>query len=161
MFLNCGIGEDSWESWTAKRSKQSILKEISPGCSLEVLLLTLKLQYFGHLMQITDFIWKVPDAGKDRRQEKKGMTEDEMVEWCHWHDGHAWANSGSWWWTGKPGVLQSMGLQRVGHNWVTELIRSYKPHSTLLLFLPLTASHLALLTLKRLRSHLLSPSSCL
>ena len=61
-------------------------------------------------------IWKDPDAGKDWRQEKKSTTEDEMVGWT-W----IWVNSGSWWWTGKPGVLQSVGLQRVGHNWATEL----------------------------------------
>ena len=66
----------------ARRSNQSILKEISPGCSVEGLMLKLKLQYFGHLMQRTD-IWKDPDAGKDWRQEEKGTTEDEMVGWHH------------------------------------------------------------------------------
>ena len=56
---------------------------------------------------------KDPDAGKDRRQEKKGVTEDEIVEWHHWLEGHwAWASCSSWWWTRKPGVLQSMGSQR-------------------------------------------------
>ena len=60
------------------------------------------------------------DAGKDWGQEEKGMTEDEMVGWHHqwiW----VWVSSGSWWWTGRPGVLQSMELQRVGHDWATEL----------------------------------------
>ena len=57
--------------WTARRSNQSILKEISPGCSLEGLMLKLKLQYFGHLMWRTDSFEKTPDAGKDRRQEEK------------------------------------------------------------------------------------------
>ena len=66
----------------ARRSNQSILKEISPGCSVEGLMLKLKLQYFGHLMQRID-IWKDPDAGKDWRQEEKGTTEDEMVGWHH------------------------------------------------------------------------------
>ena len=66
------------------------------------------------------FIRKDPDAGKDWRQEQKGMTEDEMVGWHHRLD-RVWASSGSWWWTGKPGVLQSMGLQRIGHNWATKL----------------------------------------
>ena len=67
-------------------------------------------------------IGKDPDAGKDWRQEEKGTTKDEMVWWHHWLDGHEfWVNSGSWWWTGRPGVLQSMGLQRVGHDWATEL----------------------------------------
>ena len=64
---------------------------------------------------------KDPDAGEDWRQEKKGTTEDEMVGWHHRHDGHEWVNSGSWWWTGSHGVLQSMGSQRDGHNWATEL----------------------------------------
>ena len=86
MLLNCGIGEDSfffffWRRllrvpWTARRSNQSILKEISPGCSLEGLTLKLKLQYFGH-------IGKDPDAGRDWGLEEKGTTEDEMVGWHH------------------------------------------------------------------------------
>ena len=69
-------------------------------------------------------IWlneKDPDSGKDWRKEEKGMTEDEMTGWHHWLYGHVWASSRSWWWTGEPGVLQSMGSLRVGHNWVTEL----------------------------------------
>ena len=70
--------------WTARRSSQSILKEISPGCSLEGLMLKLKLQYFGHL--ITH--WKNPDAGRDWGQEEKGTTEDEMAGWYHRLDGH-------------------------------------------------------------------------
>ena len=67
--------------WTARRSNQSILKEISPGCSLEGLMLKLKLQHFGHLTR--RLIGKDPDAGKDRRWEEKGMTKDEMVGWHH------------------------------------------------------------------------------
>ena len=66
---------------------------------------------------------KDPDAGKDWRQEEKGMIEDEMVgcylSWTLWT--WVWSSSGSWWWTGKPGVLQSLGSQRVGHNWATKL----------------------------------------
>ena len=73
--------------WTARRSKQSILKEISLECLLEGLMLKLKLQSFGHLMQKSWFIWKDPDAGKDWRQEEV-MTEDEIVGWHHWHNGH-------------------------------------------------------------------------
>ena len=69
--------------WTAKRSNQSILKEISPGCSLEGLMLKLKVQYFGHLMQRADSLEKIPMLGKTRRQEEKEMTEDEMVGWHH------------------------------------------------------------------------------
>ena len=68
--------------WTARRSNQSILKEISPGCSLEGLLLKLKLQYFGHLMQRVDSLEKIDD-GRDWGQEEKGTTDDEMAEWHH------------------------------------------------------------------------------
>ena len=74
--------------WTARRSNQSILKEISPGCSLEGLMLKLKLQYFGHLMWRADPFEKDRDAGKDWGQEGKGTTEDEMVGWHHQLDGH-------------------------------------------------------------------------
>ena len=73
--------------WTARRSNQSILKEISPECSLEGLMLKLKLQYFGHLMQ-TDWFEKTLMLGKDWRWKEKGMTEDEMVECHHWANGH-------------------------------------------------------------------------
>ena len=64
-----------------------------------------------------------PDAGKYWRQEEKGMTEDDMAGWMAspTQQTWVWASSRSWWWTGKPGVLQSMGLQRVRHDWVTEL----------------------------------------
>ena len=68
--------------WTARRSNQSILKEISPGCSLEGMMLKLKLQYFGHLMRRVDSLEKT-DAGRDWGQEEKGMTEDEMAGWHH------------------------------------------------------------------------------
>ena len=112
--------------WTARRSSQSILREISPGCSLEGLMLKLKLQYFGHLM------WRVvslekTDAGRDWGQEEKGMTEDEMAWMASptqrtW----VWVNSRGWWWTWRPGVLQFMGLQRVRHDWVTKLNWNYK-----------------------------------
>ena len=114
MLLNCDIGEDSWEFQI-----QSILKEFIPGISLEGMMLKLKLQYFGHLMQRVDSLEKT-DAGRDWGQ-GKGMTEDEVAGWHHRLDGCEWVNSGSWWWTGKPGVLWFMELQRVGHDWVTEL----------------------------------------
>ena len=68
--------------WTARRTNQSILKEISPGISLEGMMLKLKLQYFGHLMQRVDSLEKDSDAGRDCGQEK-GMTEDEMAGWHH------------------------------------------------------------------------------
>ena len=74
--------------WIARRSIQSVLKDISPEYSLEGLMLKLKLQYFGHLVKRTDSLEKDPDAGKDWRQEEKGTTEDEAVGWHHWLDGH-------------------------------------------------------------------------
>ena len=69
--------------WTARRSKQSILKEISPGISLEGMMLNLKLQYFGHLMGRVDSLEKTLIAGRDLGQEEKGTTEDEMAGWPH------------------------------------------------------------------------------
>ena len=73
--------------WTARRSNQSILKEISPGCSLEGMMLKLKLQYFGHFMRRVDSLEKI-DARRDWEQEEKGTTEDEMAGWHHQLDGH-------------------------------------------------------------------------
>ena len=72
--------------WTAGRSNQSILKEISPGCSLEGMMLKLELQYSGHLMRRADSLEKT-DAGRDWGQEEKGTTEDEMAGWHHRLDG--------------------------------------------------------------------------
>ena len=74
--------------WTARRSNQSILNEISPGCSLEALMLRLKLQYFGHLMQRIDSLEKTLMLGGTGGQEEKGTTEDEMAGWHHRLDGH-------------------------------------------------------------------------
>ena len=89
--------------------------------SLEGLMLKLKLQYFGHVMQRTDSLEKILMLGKlkaggegDDRGGDGWMASLTLWTWV-------WITSGSWWWTGKPGMLQSMGLQRVGHNWVTEL----------------------------------------
>ena len=74
--------------WSARRSNQSILKEISPGCSLEELMLKLKLQYSGHLMRTIDSFEKTPMLGKIEGRRRKGTTEDEMVGWHHRLDGH-------------------------------------------------------------------------
>ena len=73
MLLKCGVGEDSRVPWTARRSNQSILKEISPGCSLEGLILKLKLQYFGHLMQTADSLKKTLMVGKIEGRRRKGQ----------------------------------------------------------------------------------------
>ena len=107
--------------WTARRSNQSILKEISPEYSLEGLTLKLKFQHFGHLMRRTDSLEKT-DAGENWWKEEKGMTEDEdgwMASPTQWT--WVWVNSRSWWQTGRPGMLQSMVSQRVRHDWATEL----------------------------------------
>ena len=107
--------------WIARRSNQSILKEISPECSLEGLMLKLKLQYFGHLMWWADSFEKTLMLGKvegRRRRDDRGWDGwmASLTQWI-W----VWESSRSWWWTGRPGMLQSMGSQRVGHDWVTEL----------------------------------------
>ena len=108
--------------WTTRRSNQSILKEISPGCSLEGLMLKLKLQYFGYQIRRTETHWKrlwcwerVKAGGEgDDRGRDGWMASPTRWTWI-------WVNSGSWWWTGRPDMLHSMRLQRVAHDWVTEL----------------------------------------
>ena len=108
--------------WTARRSNQSILKEISPEYSLEGLMLKLKLQYCGHLMRRTDSFEKTLMLGRIESRRRRGWQR------MRWLDGitdyqwtWVWANSGSWWWTGRPGMVQAMESQRVRHNWVTDL----------------------------------------
>ena len=108
-------------AWTTRRSNQSILKEISLEYSLEGLMLKLKRQCFGHLMWRTDSFEKILMLGKTEGRRRRGWQSmrslagiSNSMEW-------AWASSGKWWRTGKPGMLQSMGSQRVGHDWVTKL----------------------------------------
>ena len=86
MLLNCGVGGLLRALWTA-RSNQSIPKEISPGCSLEGLMLKLKLQYFGYLIQRTDSFEKTQMLGR-LNAGGEGMTEDEMAGWHHRLNGH-------------------------------------------------------------------------
>ena len=105
--------------WTARRSNQSILKEISPEYSLKGLMLKLKLQYFGHLMWRAKSLerpwcWERLKAGKG---DDRGW-DDWMASLTQW--AWVWTNSRRWWRTGKPVVLQSMGSQRVRHDWATE-----------------------------------------
>ena len=107
--------------WAARRSNQSILKEISPEYSLEGLMLKLELQYSGHQMLRADSLEKTLMLGTIEGRRRRGrqgmngwMTSPTRWTWL-------WASSGSWWWTGKPGVLQSMQLQRVRHDWATKL----------------------------------------
>ena len=106
--------------WTARRSNQSILKEISLGCSLVGLMLKLKLQYFGHLMQRADSFEKTLMVGKTEGR-RRGWQRMRWLDGITNSMGMVWVDSGSWWWTGRPGVLQFMGSQRVGHDWATEL----------------------------------------
>ena len=106
--------------WTARTYNQSILKEISPEYSLEGPMLKLKLQHFGHLIRRTDSLEKTLMLEKIEGRRRRGrqrwdgwMASPTQRTWV-------WASSGRWWRTGKPGVLQSMGSQRVGQDWVTE-----------------------------------------
>ena len=108
-------------SWTARKSHQSILKEIGPEYSLEGLMLKLQLQNFGHLMGRTDSLEKTLMLGKIESRRRRGRQR------MRWLDGSlsqwTWvlASSRSWWWIGKHSVLQSVGSQRIGHYWATEL----------------------------------------
>ena len=106
--------------WTARRSNQSILKEISPGCSLEGLMLKLKLPLATWCEELTH--WKRPwcweGLGEGGEGDNRGW-DGWMASPTRWT--WVWVNSGSCWWKGRPGVLRFMGSQRVGHNWVTEL----------------------------------------
>ena len=106
--------------WFARRTSWSILKEITPECSLEGLMLKLKLQYFGHLMQRANSLEKTLMLGKiegRRKSDGRGWNGwmASLTQWT-W----LWTNSWRWWRTGKSGVLQFMGSQRVIPNWVTE-----------------------------------------
>ena len=109
MLLNCDVGEDLRVPWTAKRSNQSILKEISPRCSMEGMMLKLKLQYFGHLRHKSWLIRKDSDAGRGWGQEEKRTTEDEMAGWPHRF------NRGEFEWT--PGVGDGQGGLACCNSW--------------------------------------------
>ena len=110
--------------WTARITKPSIVKEISPEYSLEGLMLKLNLQYFGHLMQRTDSLerpwyWERLKVGGEGDNRGWDGWMASLTRWT-W----VWVNSGSWWWTGRPGMLRFTGSQRVGHDWATDLIWS-------------------------------------
>ena len=95
--------------WTARRSNQSILKEISPGCSLEGLMLKLKLHYLGYLMRRVDSFEKILMLGKIEGKAEKGMAENEMVGWHHWLNAHGFG------WT--PGVGDGQGGLACCSSW--------------------------------------------
>ena len=129
---------DAFELWcwrrllrvprTARRSNQSILKGISPGISLEGMMLKLKLQWNSSTLatsceELTHWkrLWCWEGLGARGKGEDRGW-DGWMASLTQWT--WVWVNSGSWWWTGRPGVLRFMGLQRVGHDWATDLIWS-------------------------------------
>ena len=114
-------------AWIARRFNQSILKEISPECSLEGLMLKLKLLYFVHLMWRADSFEKTLMLGKIKGRRRRGCRVWD--DWMASRTQRTWVcvKSGSCWWTGRPGLLWLIGLQRIGHNWETELKSSCKP----------------------------------
>ena len=106
--------------WTARRSTQSILKEISPGCSLEGLMLRLKLSTLATWCKELTHLkrpWCSEGLGAGGEGDDRGW-DGWIASPTQWTC--IWVNSGSWWWTGRPGVLRFMWLQRVGHDWATE-----------------------------------------
>ena len=107
--------------WTVRRSNQFILKEISPQYSLEGLMLKLKLQYVDHLMQRTNSLEKTLMLGKIEGGRRRGWQRLRSMDGNIYTGTWVWVGFGSWWWTLKAGVLQSVGSQRVGHDWATEL----------------------------------------
>ena len=124
MLLNCGVREDSWESLNCKE-----IQPVNPkGNQSWIFVGRTDAEAEAPILWPPDgknwLIRKDPGAGKDWRREGKGTTEWDgwMASPTQWT--WVWASSRSWWWTGKPGVLQSMGLQRVGYDWVTKLIVS-------------------------------------
>ena len=121
MLLNYGVGEDSWESLGLQEDPISPFKRDQPRCSLEGMMLKLKLQYFGHLMRRVDSLerlwcWEGLRAGGEGDDRGWDGWMASRAQWM-W----VWVNSGRWRWTGRPGVLGFMGSQRVGLDWATEL----------------------------------------
>ena len=165
---------DAFELWVwrrllripgaARRSSQSILKEISPGCSLEGLMLKLKLQYFGHLMQRADsferpWCWERLRAGGEWDDRGWDCWMSSPTQWT-W----VWVDSGSWWWTGRPGMLRFMGSQRVRHDWVNELNWTMCVHGWIMFFAEIhccCCCYLVTQLCLTLRPHGLSPTRLL
>ena len=106
--------------WTARKSNLSILKEIGPGYSLEELIWSWNSNTLSTSCEALTHL-KDPHAGKDWGQEEKGATEDERVGWHHWLNGQEFGRLQELMMDSEAGVLQSMGSQRVGHDWATKL----------------------------------------
>ena len=102
--------------WTARRSKQSILKAISPGFSLKGLMLKLKLQYFGHLMRRANSLEKTLILGKIEGRRGRGKQRMKLLVASPTRWTWVWVDSRGWWWTGRPGVLRFIGSQRFWHD---------------------------------------------
>ena len=107
--------------WTARRSNQSSLKEISPRCSSEGLMLKLKLQYFGHLMRRADSFEKTLMLGKIEGRRRRRRQRMRRLDGITNSKDMSLSKLLSWWWTGRPGMQWFMRSQRVGHDWATEL----------------------------------------
>ena len=121
VLLKCGVEEESWESLDCKE-----IQPVHPrGDKCWLFIGRTDAEAETPILRLPQakswLIGKNLDYGRDWGQDKKGTIEDEMAGWHHQLDGHICVNSGSWWWTGRPGVLQFMGLQIVGHDWATEL----------------------------------------
>ena len=114
--LNC-----YWKSRTILIIINQISEEISPEYSLEGLMLKLKLQYFGHLMWITDSFENTLILGKIESGRRRGWQRMRWLDGITDSMGMSLSKLRSWWWAEKPGMLQSMGSQRVRHDWGTEL----------------------------------------
>ena len=105
--------------WTARRSNQAILKEDNSEFWLEALRLKLKLQYFGHLMRRANSLAKTLMLGKIEGRRRKGQQRMRWLDGITDSMDMSWASTRRWWRAGKPGVLQSMGSQRLKHDWAT------------------------------------------
>ena len=121
IISNCGAGKDSWAFLGINEIKQVNLKGNQPWIFNERTDADTEAPILWPPNPKSWLTGKYPDVEKDWRQEEKGILEDEMVGWHHRLWTWVWASSGSWWWTEKPGVLESLGSQWVKHDWATEL----------------------------------------
>ena len=122
MLLNYCVGEDSWESLDSKEVQPVNPKGNQPWIFIGRTDTEAETAILWPPDVKSWLIGKDPDPWTDWRREEKGTTEDEMVGWHSSLNGYEfWVNSGSWWWTGRPGILQSMGSRRVGPDWATSL----------------------------------------